>query len=451
MPKLLDNRLIGPDMDVANRVLYGATAGWALVVNEDGKSMILAEKAGPTGPTGPLGPTGTVGPQSLFAETAKESYSNDSGVSIQQWLCTKWFDITPVGMFTAIADIAYGRGFFVAVGRNGSTPVIAYASVQSSTTTWIKVDAVDIGFSNNTLVLGVTYANGVFMACGSNGEIAYSSVGNVWEILRQGVDTSHLYRIAYGYPHGWIAVGTTGSSLASDGITLRSTDGITWTRLATSALDDDTFSGIPVYSVCSVAGKFIAVGGESGVVTNHIATSVDGITWTIRDTPQPAAAHWRVDYGNGRLVVGTDGTARTPPYGSSLLGSNNGISWYESSLNLNLGQVTGLSYGNGVFVAGSLSMQVSVDGVNYFNAYTTGWGGPCMNGAYGNGVFVMVSYDGKMIRSGMLNEFVGSTATPPTNSGDYTGGDNTGGGLGGTSSGSSAGNQAGNMMGDGTF
>ena len=53
MPRLLDNRLVGPDADIANRVLFGATPGWALVVNSDGRSMILAEKAGPTGPSGP--------------------------------------------------------------------------------------------------------------------------------------------------------------------------------------------------------------------------------------------------------------------------------------------------------------------------------------------------------------------------------------------------------------
>ena len=427
MPRLLDNRLVGPNADVANRVLYGATAGWALVVNSDGRSMILAEKAGPTGATGPTGPTGSLGPVTNYAYGAREAYTNDEGSSLQQWLATKWVDITPPNnMFSSVNGIAYGKGFFVAVGTDSSnnSPMIAYASVQAGGTTWTVADT--IGFRGP--VLGVTHGNGVFMACGTNGEIAYSTVGQVWNMVRTGVDNSALYRVVYGYPRGWVAVGTNGSGSKGPGVTLHSSDGTTWTT-GKPALDDEFATGVPIYSVGFAQGVYIAVGGisNSATYTNHISTSIDGINWTQQTTPQPMAAHYSIDFGNGRLVVGTNGTYTTPAYGSSIIGSNDGITWYESShessQTANLGNVQGVAFGNGTFVAGSSrSMQVTIDGINFFDAYDTGWTADCAGAAYGNGIFVMGSRAGKIIRSSMLNEYVGSTATPPVPSGNGNGG-----------------------------
>lgn len=436
MPRLLDNRVIGGNADVLPRILAGSTPGYTLQVGPTGNNLILGPApTGPTGPRGPTGITGSLGPVSTYSWLSEESLANDQGSSIQQWLSTLWTNITPAGMFTAVHGIAYGKGFFVAVGANGGTPVIAYTSIQTATVpTWTAVASVP--FSGT--IFGITFADDVFMACGANGEIAYSTVGINWTLADTTAIAStgaSLYRVAYGYPRGWVAIGTTTSSPTSAGVTLKSINGITWSQLATPALDAGSYTGVPIYGLTFGDGKFVAVGGVVNAATNHIATSVDGISWTIQTSSQPNAAHYSIDYGNGRFVVGTNGTNATPPYASSIVGSNDGTFWYNSSVTAALGNAQAVSFGNGSFIVGSTTIYVTVDGVNYFSAYNTGWAGtaPAAGSAYGNGIFVVGSRGGSIIRTSTLPEYIAAiiaaTAPTPPSSGsgnDGGGGFNTG-------------------------
>ena len=432
MPRLLDNRVIGGNADVLPRVLEGSTPGYTLQVGPTGNNLILGPApTGPTGPRGPTGITGSLGPVSTYSWLSKESLANDEGSSIQQWLNTLWTDITPSGMFDSVNGIAYGKGFFVAVGSKSSNPVIAYTSIQTATPpTWTQ--ATNVPFTG--IVFGVTFDNDVFMACGANGEIAYSTVGVDWNIVDTTAITStsaSLYRVAYGYPRGWVAVGTTGGPNGA-GVTLTSKDGLTWTELPTPALDSGSYTGVPIYGLTFGGGVFIAVGGKVDTATNHIATSVDGIAWTIQTSSQPNAAHYSVSYGNGRFVVGTNGTSATPPYASSIIGSNDGSYWYDSSVTAALGNAQGVAFGNGAFVVGATTIYVTVDGINFFSAYNTGWAGtaPAAGAAYGNGIFLVGSRGGNIIRTSTLPEYIAAviaaTAPTPPSSGTGNGGSEVG-------------------------
>ena len=427
MPRLLDNRVIGSNVDVLTRVLAGSTPGYAMQVGPTGNNLILAPSQSGTGAMGPTGQIGPLGPVAVYSLLTKEAIKNNEGSSAQQWLCSLWTDITPDSMFDTVNGIAYGKGFFVVVGEKGSTPVIAYTSIQTATTpTWTEASTVPF---TGTKIFGVTFDNDRFMACGDNSEIAYSSVGIDWTLADTSAITnfsSAIYRVAYGYPHGWVAVGTSSLTPSSSGVTLTSKDGIIWTELATPALDDATYTGVPIYGLAFGGGIFVAVGGTSGSTpTNHIATSVDGTTWTIQQSSQPNAAHYSIDFGNGRFVVGTNGT--NPPVGggikypSCIIGSNSGDYWYDSSVTSSLGNVQAVSFGNGVFIAGARSaIHITADGINFFAPYTTGWSSSASSSSYGNGIFVVGNRSGKIIRSATLPEYIASlvTATTPPTSGN---------------------------------
>jgi len=66
---------------------------------------------------------------------------------------------------TIIKGIAYGGGKFVAVGDNGR---MAYSS---DGVTWTAVSTSTFGISN---INDIAYGNGKFVAVGDNGKIAYS-------------------------------------------------------------------------------------------------------------------------------------------------------------------------------------------------------------------------------------------------------------------------------------
>lgn len=94
-------------------------------------------------------------------------------------------------------------------------------------------------------------------------------------------------------------------------------------------------------------GIYVAVG------VMGISTSLDGMNWTER--PQSInKSYISIIFGNNRFVASTT---------SGLMFSNNGTIW--SSSNISSGEYTGVSFGNGVYVAVSPSgiIQVSTNGI----------------------------------------------------------------------------------------
>jgi len=193
------------------------------------------------------------------------------------------------------------------------------------------------------------------------------------------------------------------------GVTLYSVDGSNWTTVS-PALDNGTYSNVPIYGVGYGGGKFLAVGGVVNNPTNHIATSADGVNWTIHTSNQPLAAHYTAEYGNGRWIIGTNGAGATIPYACNLITSREGINWANCIMNttdVNNEQI--VVYGNGMWCAAGLFIHGSVDAISFTRLYTPTWPGTTPSGSagcYGNGVFLMANRNGYIYRSAVLPEIV---------------------------------------------
>ncbi len=113
-----------------------------------------------------------------------------------------------------------------------------------------------------------------FVAVGrTSGQIAYSSNGMTWTVLNNPVGSAGLWRCVAWSPERGIFVAISDSGLLSNTI-IYSYDGIMW-----SIANASTFSSLQ--SVCWSAplGLFVAVS-----LTTHVLKSSDGITWILAST-----------------------------------------------------------------------------------------------------------------------------------------------------------------------
>jgi len=415
MPKLLDTRLIGQDIaDVATRDYASVRPGQVLQVGTDGESLVI-------------------GPGSEFSYLTRDAEAERTGITIQQFLCSTAHSITPAltPAYASIYGMTYAFGIFWITGEdiNGrakisSSYVDAITGSAGVETVWSDSfqlnGSVQVNVGSGTpspfsgAVYGAIYENGILLAYGANGRIAV--LGNTgWEACNMpvGSETYAIYRIAYGHRKGWVAVGTeqsppTPGASFSPGITLTSEDGITW-NMSTPALG----AGVPIYGIAyggSFYGQnfFIAVGGATSITTNHMAYSLDGVNWTQMISPHPNSAHYSVTFGNGQWMVGTQFDATT---GTSLLSStvgqgSNTVQIWSPVTGVSAGNLQTISYGNGMFVAASTLIYGSISGSDSRLIYTPSpvWTQPAGASCYGNGVFLVGSRDGKLVRSSVINE-----------------------------------------------
>jgi hypothetical protein len=224
---------------------------------------------------------------------------------------------------TAIYDIAFGNGVFVAVGGSGATGV-----VRTST------DGITWTSRTNPLPAGgnlrrCKFIEGNFYLLNESlSNIATSTDGITWTTR----DSKQLYPygIAYEKSIGLYMICNFGNA----GQYSTSTDGITWTSRS--------ISGEGGYLTAMDAGNGVFVTfwyGSSG----FLRTSTNGTTWTA----QISSAGYQfneIKYANGIFVAG----------GTNLLTtSTNGVSWTtRSTAGLVAANVRTISFGNGLFIAG---------------------------------------------------------------------------------------------------
>jgi hypothetical protein len=150
-----------------------------------------------------------------------------------------------------LLDIAYGGGYFVAVGANGT---VLYSS---NGTVWQPSGAVS--FTN---INAIVYASSKFVLVTELGEVYTSNNGVTWSSQTSGV-TDALYSIAYGNSK-FVAGGANGTVITS-------TDAITWSNTT-----------VGFYDILGL--RYITNGsGNSFVATcknNKVYVSTDGSTWT---------------------------------------------------------------------------------------------------------------------------------------------------------------------------
>ncbi len=112
-----------------------------------------------------------------------------------------WFN-APLGGNNGHFGVAYGRGNFVAVGRNGSVRTSPTAISWTAASSYVS-DRLE----------GICFGVGQFVAVGANGAVLSSRDGSTWRPLTSGVSAG-LHGVAYG-PRRFVAVGDGGAILMS--------------------------------------------------------------------------------------------------------------------------------------------------------------------------------------------------------------------------------------------
>jgi hypothetical protein len=309
-----------------------------------------------------------------------------------------------------VSDIAATNGsVYVIVGNSGAI------RVSSDTVNWIAVPS-----RTNQNLTEVKYLNGIFIAVGAAGVICTSIDGYTWSNAAGVGTTFTLTSIAYGAGQYVIT--------ANNGRVFTSPNSITWTERFAVPIDIRfTLPGtIPLFSLTKVIYEnslFVAVGNSC-----IILTSVDGITWSLRNfktvnASGVTATFNNVKYlnekyiavGNGISAVSTDGVVWSSQNGTITgpLTVNNNSSFTNSTspyLTATNGNVT-----VAVSSVGTIVRTFNNDGVNWMGCYTPIFTinsqGVFTELKYLNGLFVATTGRGTILTStdGNVFEFVNSS------------------------------------------
>jgi hypothetical protein len=178
---------------------------------------------------------------------------------------------------------------------------MAYSSDEGASWTGIP-PGTDNGTSSTfgtTVINGIAYGNGTWVAVGMEGKIAYSSDGIHWT----GVSPSPnpgltLNGVAYG-DGKWIACGTLVSGSNSNKLVSSVDNGISWT--ANSGANSIFYSGISNgYSILGIAyggGNWVVVGNGPSSGGKRGFSSDGGASWTEISSPFGTSNIRDVAYG----------------------------------------------------------------------------------------------------------------------------------------------------------
>lgn len=144
-------------------------------------------------------------------------------------------------------------------------------------------------------------------------------------------------------------------------------------------------------------GTFVAIGNDD------VATSPDGIKWTIHPGAAPLV-HASVVTGPGVFVaVGVYFNTTTLVSASRMYTSPGGVEWTEETTLPEIANAASMAYGNGMFVVGGIDAILKFTiGANWTSEAVEGGGQP-WNIAYGNGVFVAISWSSGVQWSGDMS------------------------------------------------
>ena len=199
------------------------------------------------------------------------------------------------------------------------------------------------------------------------------------------VGTNDWKAVAYGNGR-YVAIGYVSNDVSERFIT-RSTNGITWST-------PEKF-GYRVDRMMFANGRFIATNNASQIITS----SDGGYTWTATSISVPSGTGTfyvaDVAYGNDIFVA----VSRESGYTTT---STDGVIWSTPSRNgTNYASMRTVIFGDGKFVAVSHnSAHISLDGQSWTTTNVSEFKlpsnmGPTWNaGAYGNGKYVVVGYEG---------------------------------------------------------
>ncbi|MFC4598572.1 S-layer homology domain-containing protein [Cohnella hongkongensis] len=232
----------------------------------------------------------------------------------------------------SLNGVVYGDGIFMAVGYRGTMVV----SSDGETFDVHTVQVPNVDNINNVTLLDVAYGDGVFvvgggLVGGADLILVSRDKGASWTQHSLGVAN---YNRGAAFGNGtFIVTGTLAMGVSKDG-------GSTWTKL--ESMKD-------YYDVVYANGVFVAVGGQG-----QIATSSDGLTWQLH--PQPSTAYFRggVTYAdNTFLAVGAEYELEgnyVVGYEALIATSSDGVNWSLRSAGIDK-ELLRVVHGDSGFVA----------------------------------------------------------------------------------------------------
>jgi hypothetical protein len=273
-----------------------------------------------------------------------------------------------------------------------------------------------LGTTNN--LNSVAFANGLFVAVGSNSSVYTSTNGYDWIQRTFPVSSLTLTEVVYGNALWVVSCNTSSQRIFS------SVDGITWSGVWNT--------GGSIF-VDKYTSTYYANGIWVTILGGQPATSADGITWTSRPVDLNHTFSFLLYTGsvwitstagiNSRVSISTDGLNWTPTFslifsaflppatfginGSNIiLGSvapsvyvslDNGANWeYVSMSGSYTGSVQGLAYGNSRWVAVTQNQAAisTTNGLTWTQTVASGLGQSVSGLLYANSLFVFGSSTG---------------------------------------------------------
>ena len=283
----------------------------------------------------------------------------------------------PVPLATALYEVVVSNA---AVGSNGEGLIIFPLNVPV-----LPARALDHWRWRNPGPQGndlkhLAHGNGRTVAVGEGGSIVMSTNGLDWTEVNIG---RRYYLGGVAFNNGVFVVLTWESGGAH--LLFTSTNGVDWIPRA---------SPVPfITAIASGNGEFLLLGwGQSGQTV--LARSTDATEWSRQTMPWPAGFATAIAYGNGNYVVAHE---------SGCFASADGVTWQSAIAPTTPHR---LRFANGLFRIGGYAGSVwdSPDGLHWASRSTTLLptveSAYDINGlAYGNGIHVAVSDNGRIIRS----------------------------------------------------
>lgn len=207
------------------------------------------------------------------------------------------------------SNIAHGNSTFVAISTTSTVGSVAYTT---SGTDWVAGS-----LPSSARLIDITFGNGVFVIVTfNNTKVFYSTNGEDWNSSDIVSATTNKWRaVKFGYEK-FLAISGIDRSIAT------SSDGITWT------VEDNILpaAGYDWHELAFGAGRFIAL-SKTGTISYTIESSLNN--WQTVSLPSPGGVtDWdKIVYGNGLFWI-----LATTTDTNYVLTSPNGLVWTERDL-----------------------------------------------------------------------------------------------------------------------
>ena len=261
------------------------------------------------------------------------------------------------------------KGIVVGGGQHVSINANLYEN------TWIPIHTNSIFLEGHGVAYNNSNSNPLWVAVGDGFfTIAYSTNGIDWNVVETSIFILQIgYDVAYNNSNSnpmWVAVGgeEVPTTLNFNHSIVYSTDGMTWSAVAGSTNILRVGHGIAHNG--SVSNPLWVAVGLSSSSTNiySIATSPDGMNWTLIQQTTFIGLGLDVAFGNNVWVAVGVGALGSAVYYST----NNGLSWTPN--NITAFEVSSVAWNGTQFVAANGSFSIySSNGTSWTNGNSIGF------------------------------------------------------------------------------